>query len=149
MITISAHKAGLTKTENAARQAKLLEKLLDVVKWDGSIRPASGQYQGIEEECFVIKVTTDDPQRITDIAAGICLLAIEFEQESIGDINFDTNLMTTVSTAGESRVYAIKTYRITTPGKMDYLLLDGVYYCPGEDLTDAFAVYNIFLSCSE
>lgn len=149
MITISAHKAGLTKTENAARQAKLLEKLLDVVKWDCSVRPALGRYKGVEEECFVVKVNVDDPKRITDIAAGICLLALEFDQESVGDINFDTNLMTTVSTAGESRVYAIQSYRLNVPTTQDYLLLDGVYYCPGEDLTDAFAVYNIFLSCSE
>lgn len=147
MITISAHKPEFTKTENATRQARLLEKLLDVIKWDGSIRTAAGSYKGVEEECFVIKVTTDNPNRIMEIAAGICDLAIEFGQEAIGDINFDTNLFTTVNVAGDSRVYAIKKF-ITTP-KTDYLCIDGVYYCPGEDLTKSFEVYNIFLSCSE
>lgn len=148
MIIISAHRSELDKTTNANRQSSLLAELLDVLKWNASVRPGMGSYNGVEEECFVIKAGTTDNERIQEISKGIYDLAERYDQDAIGAICLENLTMTTIYTDGsDSKTCELNISTDKPDG--DYLFVGDRYYSQARDISDDLEIYAIIVGYQE
>jgi len=139
MIIISAHITGVSKTENANRQTRLLEKLLAYTGFDAKVTQATGKFEGIEEECFAVEISESASDDTCDrIAEGIRGLAEEFNQIAIGAIQEIGGLpvMACISSTwnDEDVTYNLLNTSETEP-EGDYLHLGSQYLFPGDDLS--------------
>lgn len=140
MILISAHTPGNTSEQNARKSSSLLCDILSLVGYDARVTPAIGSWEGVEEQCFAVKVlehVTDE--RILGIALGIKELSLKYQQYAIGSIILDAipPRMTLVTTEDwEYTEYALDTSRVKPPCFIkSWTYMNGTYYFPTKELT--------------
>ena len=82
-VVISAHQAKNTKTQNALLQAKLAYDLLNLVKFDTFISPATGRYNGIDEESFAVAMPDENSPNFDRIQDGLIALGNKYNQNCL------------------------------------------------------------------
>ncbi len=84
-VVISADLEGLSKTENAKRQADLYYDLYVLAGWDCQIFNVSGRYNGIEEQSYAVVMpdVIEDGVLWDKIQDGLIELGDKYEQECL------------------------------------------------------------------
>jgi len=76
-IVISAELPGLTKTENAQRSSDLLNDILDIIGFNGTVIPCSGVYRGVPEQSYLVH--TENLPAMLEVSD----LGTKYEQECV------------------------------------------------------------------
>ena len=129
-IIVSAERLEFSKEINARRSLALLEKLLDIVQWDGQVIPSEGKYKNSIEQSYTIIYSLNDlgnesEDTVINLMHNILLCAEYFNQESI---------MTVID--GEATIYeldncnpvVIGNMEITTDVNADYTKINNTLY---------------------
>ena len=129
-IIVSAERPEFSKEINARRSSALLEKLLDIVQWDGQVIPSEGKYKNSIEQSYTIVYSLDDinntPKDVLfDIMHSILLCADYFDQEAIMTV---VNGEATIYTLDDSDPSLIGNMEITTDVNSDYTKINNTLY---------------------
>ena len=76
-IIISAELPGLTKMENARRSSDLLNDILDIVVFDGTVIPCYGVYKGVPEQSYLVHTEN------LLVMLNVAYLGTKYEQECV------------------------------------------------------------------
>ena len=129
-IILSVERLELNRESNAKLSSILLEKLINIVQWDGQVIPSESKYKDSIEQSYTIIYPLNDFKQKSDDS----ILATMYSVLMCAD-SFNANTITTVVN-GEATVYELDNLssiltgnmEMTTDTNVDYTKINNTLY---------------------